>query len=371
MAIDIDEMRDRTIAMNGLPKADQAYVFYYDETNNVRRLYTSDKGLNVGAPGCFVLAGVVHTGAPRQIDISSLKQAVRLQANAEEIKLKHLGKGDFLTLLAAPKVGAMLDWFLDAGLLIHFQVLDPLYWSIVDIVDSVVDDDVQLIMASPMLKDALYAALRRDVPGMAALFNEFRYPGLKRGDAPAFVEALRDLVTPQLHYLHPQHRHAVQTILRLAGEQDELTFIEGDEENVLINDFAAFYRDRLVLFANATHVFDHEDYIEERLAKHPLHRGGKPVQHYRFANSKDEPAIQLADLIAGLIGKYYSYLAATSVNQVVADRANLSEVQLRHLGTLKRLVDLSDSENPAFFHHILSLAEHWKNRVFLHPDEPG
>ncbi|MDR4470898.1 MAG: hypothetical protein MRJ68_21785 [Nitrospira sp.] len=55
--------------MHRLTKADAEYVFYHDETNNIKKLGLDMQRFNVTKPGVFVLGGVVHDGAPRRKDI--------------------------------------------------------------------------------------------------------------------------------------------------------------------------------------------------------------------------------------------------------------------------------------------------------------
>jgi hypothetical protein len=45
--IDVNAMRDSAIQLYELTSVDVAYTFYYDETNNTRRLSVSCDGLNV------------------------------------------------------------------------------------------------------------------------------------------------------------------------------------------------------------------------------------------------------------------------------------------------------------------------------------
>lgn len=145
-----------------------------------------------------------------------------------------------------------------------------------------------------------------------------------------------------------------------------LAFIEGEAPRSLIDSFSGFYLDRLCLFAGATHVFDAEDQVRATLSGIRLFRRGAPLHHYRFADSKAEPAIHLADVLAGLFAKYASYLAATPVAQVAQDRDALSAQQETNRALLEQLVDRSDAENPAFFQHITSLSAQRNNRIFLH-----
>ncbi len=134
---DIDELRDMQIRLHGLTNADCIYTFYYDETNNIRKLHVGAQGLNVGSLNVFVLGGIVHEGSPHFFDIEALRNAIRIQTTAAEIKLKHVANGDFLDLLRSAKLTSFLRWITNGGLMIHYQEVDPLYWSVVDIIDSI------------------------------------------------------------------------------------------------------------------------------------------------------------------------------------------------------------------------------------------
>lgn len=61
--IDVNPMRDAILEAFPMPNVDGAYCFYYDETNNVRKLHLTPDGMNIRRPDCFVLGGIVHGGA--------------------------------------------------------------------------------------------------------------------------------------------------------------------------------------------------------------------------------------------------------------------------------------------------------------------
>ena len=119
--IDVNEMREADIQLHGLQRANERYTLYYDETNNIRKLHIRPEGLNIRQPKCFVLGGVVHTGTTKSFDIDGLRSSLKIQENANEIKLKHLGKGSFLDLLKSQKLSAFLDWLDSEGLFVHFR----------------------------------------------------------------------------------------------------------------------------------------------------------------------------------------------------------------------------------------------------------
>ena len=172
--MDIDEFRNSQMRLYGLIKADKSYTFYHDETNNIRKLFIGSQGLNVAELKVFVLGGVVHEGAPHPIDVVPLRAAMarraamRIQKTAPEIKLKHVAKGDFLAVLRSAKLATLLRWISDNDLMIHYHDLDPLYWSIVDIMDSPyprLRDLRSLIQYHALLKSDLAAVLERQSVG--------------------------------------------------------------------------------------------------------------------------------------------------------------------------------------------------------------
>ncbi len=173
--IDIDEFRGAQIRMFGLSKADEPYTFYHDETNNTKKLRIDGQGLNVADPAIFVLGGVVHSGPPRPLDIQPLRQSMRIQKSADEIKLKHVAKGEFLDLLKSDKLTTFLEWISDSGLLVHYHALDPLYWSFVDIIDSILFrlGQPHFFEMQALLKSDLATLLRANLPATTDML--FRY----------------------------------------------------------------------------------------------------------------------------------------------------------------------------------------------------
>jgi Protein of unknown function (DUF3800) len=75
---------------------------------------------------------------------------------------------------------------------------------------------------------------------------------------------------------------------------------------VLIDEFSAFYVKRIYLFKNSTHV-QSEKTIENRLNAETFLDGGLPLRNYRFVDSKSEPGVQIADVVAGLLGKCFTF----------------------------------------------------------------
>lgn len=365
--VDIDEFRGSQIRMYGLTNADRSYTFYHDETNNIRKLHVDARGLNVAELKVFVLGGVVHDGLPRHIDIQPLRAAMRIQKTAPEIKLEHVAKGGFLDLLRSAKLTIFLRWITDNGLMIHYQELDPLYWSIVDIIDSILSKlrDRALYQHHALLKSDLAEVLRSNLPATINLFHRYGYPDLGPQNRKPFLNELIALLEHYSDVLPAPNAMVLKDVLKAGRGLDSLDFIEGYPPNMLIDDFSTFYQGRIAIFKHATHVLDMEPSIQERFQQTPLTSGGKPVTHYRFADSKAEPGIQLADIVVGVLAKMHSYFTETPPDEVAADRAALTGTSLQNVEHLRDLLAASHDANIAFLHHISSMRDLNKLDLFL------
>ena len=82
----------------------------------------------------------MHSGPAHNLKIEELYLALNLQSTIKELKLKHVTTRDFLNLLHSKKLKIFLQWLLDQKLLMHYSAIDPFYWSIVDVIDSILDE---------------------------------------------------------------------------------------------------------------------------------------------------------------------------------------------------------------------------------------
>ncbi|MET2831164.1 DUF3800 domain-containing protein [Mesorhizobium shangrilense] len=353
---DVNDLRDPMIALHGLEKVDHAYTIYYDETNNIRRLHVRADGLNERDPKCFVVAGVAHKGPTRPIPIETLRSALKIQASAKEIKLKHIASGSFLDVLATPKLTAFLDWLSNEELYAHFSILDPLYWSTVDIVDSILAEsgEVALYPLNRPLKNDLYAILRHDYDHVVDVFQRYTYPDVGSARRREFIAEIQDLLVQRGSLLPAANRNMLHGLLQIAADLDALPFLEDETANVLIETFGPFYLERVSMLKNASHIFDAEEGIQAYLDSLRLMDGNRPLSNYRFATSHDETGIQLSDVLAGVIGKFFTYICLTGNNDLIRDRHNLSAQQKRALQLLAALLDRSVTENSVFAHYVIS-----------------
>jgi hypothetical protein len=366
--IDVDEIRNPQIQMFGLTGADTVYTFYHDETNNIRKLHIDEQGLNVPELKTFVLGGVVHEGPKRPLDLSSLRQAMRIQSSAHEIKLKHVAKGEFLDMLKSSKLTTFLQWISDNDLMLHYHDLDPLYWSVVDVIDSILSGlrNPMLIQLHAFLKSDFNEIARHELSFVVDLFRRYDYPDVAPQSRGYFLNELIDLVERNACLLHGEfNAMMLKGVLQAGRALDELAFIEGFSARKLIEDFSAFYRNRVAIFKNAEHILDMETEIREAFEDVQLSCNGAPVTNFRFSDSQSEAGIQISDIAVGVIGKMHTYLSQTPAEDVDKARASLTGAAKKNAELLCDLISNSNATNRAFLHHVASLHDIDKLDRFL------
>lgn len=366
--MDVNKNRDADIRLHNLTAVDRVYTIFYDETNNVRKLHLTADGLNVNDPACFVLGGIAHSGLAKEIDMGALRDRLRIQATTKEIKLEHIGKGDFLSLLNSKKMECILEWIGEQGLHLHFQVVDLIYWSIVDIVDSILAEvrEGALMAAGPGLKNDLYAVLRSNVSATVALLRHFNYPDVGGDRTAEFVATLLGKVEASRGLLPDFNYQMLRGVLQMALKFESLVFLEGEKPNVLIEDFSTFYLKRICLFKHARHVLDVEPRVRDQVERHQITDNGQPFRNFEFVDSVDCPGVQISDVVAGLLGKAFTFLNRNGMGRLQAAKQSLSDRQRRCLQLLMDILNRSIEENVAFANFVVSHEDRRRAAYLLH-----
>lgn len=367
MAFDWAEMRAMMIAVHGIRRADDKFAFFYDETNNIRKFALTDAGTNVDEHKNFVLGGIVLRHGQDMPGIDSLRQVLGIQDNAPEIKFKHVASGDFEEALASRKMARFLAWLTERQIPIHYSSINIVYWSIVDIIDSIIASKrfEAFSHARREMKNELYRIACLDKPAFLGLMRHHGYPSIQSGKAGAFivdVDAFLDLHSPKAANLAVK---MLKEMIHKAKGLTELPFLEEDNADVLIGSFSSFFTMPILLFENATHVFDREIQVEKSLNDQGFKQRAQDID-YRFSDSKADPGIQLADMTVGLIGKYQDFIEKHRLPELLARKKAWSAAQTESFDLLRGLIDYSDDVSNAFIHRITAMDSEWKNNTFMH-----
>ncbi|MEE3028850.1 MAG: DUF3800 domain-containing protein [Pseudomonadota bacterium] len=362
--MDIDRVRQIIMAQEQFLNVDDSYTFYYDESNNIRKLYLTDSGLNVKQDQNFVLAGIAHTSGFDNNRFESLFNSLSLQKSANELKLKHIAKGVPFDMLKSSKLRKIFDWLNENEFYIHYFNLNPLYWSVVDIIDSIIGETHEraFIISHLQLKGDFYDLAMANRQTFLSRLSAFKYPDVDEAEAKDFCRWLIEFVKERSGSLQTYRTDMLKSLFERSLELDELPFISSFHGKELIDNFMVFYLQKLYIFKNSRHIFDKEEQIQCLIERASLVKDGKLFKNYEFVESHDHRGVQLSDVIAGFLGKYFTYIKDTSSEQLISDIASLTDMQRQCFLSLLCLINRSDDKSRAFFTVVNSAGERQKHR---------
>jgi hypothetical protein len=347
---------------------DVRYTFFYDETNNIKKLHLNKGDFNVAFSSNFVLGGLTFQGD--RPDVSSIFEGLSLQGNTKEVKLKHLAFGDFLECLTSRKLTPFLEYLVNSPLYMHFSSLNLLYYSIVDIVDSAIAGAGDSVKITPQtirrLKNDLYKLCRLEIDKVVPLFVKYGYPDIKQIELVNFVSELMDLFKQYAD--DDEYKMGLimlQGLFTEALANDSLPFIVDETSLILINGLVHFYMRPIYTFLNSEHLFDNETEIEAAFAEYEIIYKGKTITNYSFLDSKDDVLTQASDIIVGFVGKLSKFFNTHNAIQIEQKLTSMTPLQAKNLDLYLDLVLKSDRLNPGFFHYADSDDDHSKNQLLF------
>jgi hypothetical protein len=348
---------------------DEEYAFFYDETNNIRKFWIRDDGFNE-KPKNFVLGGIVHKKSKPLDGLDELVSSLYIQKSAMEIKFNQLATGSYLGVLNSKRIITLLEWLIAKGVFIHYTNFNILYWSLVDIVDSLWGDP-ELCEYMPYvmhIKGELFNLANTDLDRLVILLKKYRFPNVQRNESFSFMMEFSNLLESVSKKQQSDICKLVIYMIRKGANLPELPFIVDNEDDVLIDSFDTLFQRPIYIYPHSTHTFDNETEVQEALGNTQFEFKGKLVE-YSFVDSLNCLEIQLSDGICGLLGSHFNFLEEHSVEELIVIKKNLNPAQRKTLSLLKELIDISDAQSNGFFHRISPIDSDFKNNFFLH-DRP-
>ncbi|XHE56991.1 hypothetical protein L0Z66_18940 (plasmid) [Phaeobacter sp. BS34] len=105
--------------------------------------------------------------------------------------------------------------------------------------------------------------------------------------------------------------------------------------------------------------------IEAYLRDLDLRDGNAPLSNFSFVDSKDHPWVQVSDVMAGLLGKFFGFVNRTPAPDLNYARSQFTDRQKRGLKMLTHLISRSVEECPAFVHYVVSLEDQHRRESVL------
>ena len=183
------------------------YYMYFDETNNVKKLNANqnpeqNRILNIdNVKEHFILGGIATKEQDAPILLEELKKITRIKQGPQmqEIKSHSIMEGDFLNAIKAPKLTPILELIQQNHWFIHFSDVNLLYYSLVDIIDSLVfNSSYSSMIWNPDvffgIKDELYRIFSKHLDENLDVLMSFDYPDVKKENLHAFRIFLANMI---------------------------------------------------------------------------------------------------------------------------------------------------------------------------------
>ena len=317
MRIDVEDMKQSLRNLHGIEPYEGILTFFYDESGNCRKFSLTKNGVNFEDSlwGDFVLAGVAYDGVENNIDFCDMYQALEYKEGQKELKFKHLyhNSSDFCSFLNSKRLTGFLRWLRNSGLFVHYSALNNLFYSLVDIVDSLWEDFPQCIIYIWDIKSALYDFTVEHCDEIIDLLFRYGYPNVTQ--CRMFCSELCDII---LYY------------------NDDNEYDSG------------FYLELCEMFSQSRHFFDEEVTVQKQLSGIQLYENGQQINNYFFEKSHENIYIQISDMIAGLLRKLFAFLDATTFQTALSLSKELNETQKRNLMVILELITISDHKSVLF-----------------------
>lgn len=336
------------------------YVFYYDESNNCRKFWVDDskQQFNTDYTADFVLAGLVKKEEDIvDVSLETFRKPLKLQGNVEEIKFKKLyAKGDFLQCVKEKRLFETLSWIDKSPFYIHYTNVNNLFYTLVEIFDSIVkpDEISEFGYDYFKMKSVFYHMFKGKADELQILMFKYKYPNIQREDVERFCNELLFLLGSRREM--KEEEKFLAGMLARASKSDELVFLHDNDDYIMQENYAEFYADPIRKYQKSTHIFDEETTVQD-IVKRQIAQGENMADNFKFVKSETDIFVQLSDVVAGILGKLFKYINSTSVNQRRKDIEGLSKIQIDNILLIDKLRMEANRENPGFLHSVAPLDE--------------
>lgn len=344
---------------------DVDYNFYYDETNNCRKLKIKDGKLNYDKDKDYILGGVfLEKDNIKNIEDSfeSLKKKLKVSPTLKEIKFTSIcPKGsDFLKCIHSRKVHDFVAWLLENDIYIHFSMLDHLFYSLVDIIDSL---DVNY-WEGIELKTILYQFVYNNTEKFMEILDKYNYPNVGANLSPSFYDEIINCIKPLLpiEFLGISGLQRKIDLIEVFrdGKKKKPIFLMNNEDKILIEGYFTLYARSVYMFKNAFHVFDEESVVQNEIKRTGIKLDQVEMDNYDFIKSHNNIFIQLSDVTVGILGKLFEFIKKIPMDDI--ENACISFDEYHHKGfkLLKALLHKSNNKNTAFRNMSANRELHYK-----------
>lgn len=355
--INVEEFFTAIEELHGYVDNGKKYIFYYDETNNYRKVKITEKGLNDFKVlfDNFTLGGICFE-KNKEKDNKELIMNLKLQTG-QELKSKTFfkGKNTFKDCIEHNKLNLILNWVL-SNAYVHYSDIDSIYFSVIDIVDSICNNPIGKYFPQDLIdafNDELYWAIRNNFYFFLNICKKTDYPNVTNEKIKIFYKGLVNIINKE------KEKYNTLKLLKDLIEQfincNDLIFLKDNEERTIMDSFYSLRQQRCIIFRDSMHIFDKELVDEQKMNdEYMILDDGDRLENYKFIDSKDEVNIQISDIIVYIIAKYLKFLTHYPNENVENTLKSMNKIGKENLIILIQIINKSNKENTFFLETINS-----------------
>jgi hypothetical protein len=328
------------------------WIFYYDESNNIRKFRLKDGHFSTSEKERFFVLGGLLVPEGSKIPTTPFLNGLKLEKSVSEIKFRHFSSTrNFEEVLRSKRIQLFFQWLVDNQILIHINVMNWIYYSLVDIVDSLGESEKDQEILSGchfQLKAALYSIADQDIDEFGRFLSAYDYPNIPKGQEKDFLSTLQSIIENADPLGTEEEDFFVEFLRQMvkkAKANKELIYIQDNETADLVQSFGMNYIESICLFPHCYHILDQESSITKEVEENC-----SDYANFRFVNSKDELFIQLSDVFVGFIVSALDFSRQNTQDEIAHFCRQLPPEERQVLLNLRSLIDESD----AFSRYILA-----------------
>lgn len=339
-------------------------TFFFDESNNIKKGRIGLEKDNVSdlAHLCFVLGGIA---TKNEVDFNDLLNFVGARQAPVDAKFSFFAfkHTDFEEAINQPRFRKFFEYLLSHDVLIHFDVLHYMHFAMVDILDSLIqEDDVNqqaaFIYYLP-LQSAMTEVLYCDYNRLHNIFCRYEFPNIPTNQANAFVNEILELYTDNLEFFDMDDidnfpKELLRQIIKAKRDRTNLYFLEDNTPFEISSNVFTIYLSRMIEIRDKK-FFDNESTIIKELEN--MDENYHEKLDVEFLDSREHRNIQICDVISGFVARLYTFLGKNSLEDIMTFARNL-KCDSEGYKTLKAFLDLmtkSDKEYRAMFKKTVPL----------------
>lgn len=329
-------------------------TFYFDESNNIKKGIIGEEKDNVDDLGhlCFVLGGIAIDG---RIDFDELLNYVGARQAPSDAKFKFFsyGQSDFGEAIKQSRLRRFFEYLLDKRILIHFDVLHYMHFAMIDILDSLIEENdanQQAAFAYYLeLQSDMTEVLYKDYHGLHSLLCSYAFPNVPKDMANSFINDVLDVYTRNLSYFdenNPKNftKELLRQIIKAKRAKTNLLFLEDNHPFEISESVFQNYLFRMVEIKDKKH-FDNEASITRQLRA--MDADYETKLDVSFLDSKASREIQVCDVICGFVGRLYAFLGRNDEGEISKWVSGLP-ADSNGYGTVKAFLDLMTLSDSAY-----------------------